>query len=206
MPLSERPRQLHLRLNGRVHCALRDGARCVQHALRRDLDSGYAGLFAGEPSFEVNDDGDDYAPNDNWGGVGEIHPTDHSVAIRPDELLLASAEQRDKYYAWDEDDPLIPYKHGPRAPEEVEFLGNGPQYMGRCYGRVAILVWPRANRARVQAQSPAGAAAQARAAAAAAGEALPAAPPARGAGFFGFGRQQRGLAEGDEDGDEDDDE
>ena len=43
--------------------------------------------------------------------------------------------------------------------ENVEFLGNGPQYMGRCYGRVAILFWPKANRDKVRQQFPAGKAA-----------------------------------------------
>ena len=40
VPLSEGPRQLHLRLNGRVHCALRDGAHCVQHAHVEPHDGG----------------------------------------------------------------------------------------------------------------------------------------------------------------------
>ena len=83
-----------------------------------------------------------------------------------DELLLTSEAQRKELFERAESShPLI----GGEDPKEVEFLGNGPQYMGRCYGRAAIVFWPRANRKLVQAQSPAGAAAIAKEAARAVG-------------------------------------
>jgi hypothetical protein len=139
-------------------------------ALRRDLDQGYAALFAGESEYVWGEDLD-YVPNDNWGGIGDIQPTDHSLSLFADEFLLSSEATRRKCFEeglnFDKlDDGLSFDERDKQQPEEVEFLGNGPVYEGRCYGRVALLLWPRANRAKVQAQSPAGRAVQARARAA----------------------------------------
>ena len=130
--------------------------------LRGDLDASFAGLFAGEPETVIAEDGESYEENDNWHGIGDIQPDARSMVILADELLLSSeASASDKRKAFYEyfDQPLNRLLDCDESIEKVEFLGNGPQYEGRCYGRVAILFWPRSNRARVQAQSKAGAAA-----------------------------------------------
>jgi hypothetical protein len=135
-------------------------------ALRRDLDRGFAALFAGETETWVARDNEIRYPNDNWGGVGDIMPSERSMAISFDELLLASEQVRHELlqymaeYGWHGESVLDPEL----GPARVELLGNGPQYEGRCYGRAAIVLWPRANRDKIQAMTPAGKAAQARAA------------------------------------------
>ena len=83
--------------------------------------------------------------------MGDIEPTARSMEICADELLLTSAAQRRAFFEGEGEGTFIEMDE---RPTEVEFLGNGPQYMGRCYGRAAIVFWPRANRSKVSALAP----------------------------------------------------
>ena len=88
---------------------------------------------------------------DNYGGLGDIKADTNSMSIYENELLLTSETVRK--------DIIKMNNLGIERVEDVEFLGNGPQYCGRCYGRVALLFWPKAHRKLVQQQFPAGKAA-----------------------------------------------
>ena len=77
------------------------------------------------------------------------------MSIYENELLLLSESVRKE---------VVDVSHADKRVADVEFLGNGPQYMGRCYGRVALLFWPKANRHLVLQQFPAGKAAAEKAA------------------------------------------
>lgn len=45
---------------------------------------------------------------------------------------------------------------GLNKQERLEFLGNGPQYMGRFYSRAALVFWPRSHRPAVLEKSSEG--------------------------------------------------
>jgi len=70
------------------------------------------------------------------------------MSIYDNELLLLSESIRKEV--------IEAYSHADQRVDDVEFLGNGPQYMGRCYGRVALIFWPKANRKKILLQFPAG--------------------------------------------------
>jgi hypothetical protein len=69
------------------------------------------------------------------------------MSIYDNELLLLSESIRKE---------VINVSYAEQRVTDVEFLGNGPCYMGRCYGRVALMFWPKANRKKILLQFPAG--------------------------------------------------
>ena len=75
--------------------------------------------------------------------------------IFDNELLLLSESIRKE---------VVDVSDADQRVADVEFLGNGPCYMGRCYGRVALMFWPKANRQKILQQFPAGKAAAEKAA------------------------------------------
>ena len=95
-------------------------------ALRTQLDAGYAGLFGGESQLVVGsgDEWEEYVPNDNWGGVGDIQPTKHCMRIEKDELLLFFKEARLQIFQ--EVKSSFSEVAIESSPEEVEIFGNGP--------------------------------------------------------------------------------